>query len=199
MTLARLEKMVDMSRCSTSLKESKNSGRFLVLDFISSAIKTIHSWLYIPIGKTYFSFHFAGLFFRNWMALPMLPKPMRNHGCGASTTTNETFLVVFGGISGASGYPNHFMVLNMGNLKQGWYTFQYGSIPYSGHIYKSFVLQLDEKRCELMFVGFDGLYICKKNFIWTKKPFTILPGAKFTWSGIGRLQHCWTTNQKNIG
>ena len=129
----------------------------------------------------------------------MLPKPMRNHGCGALTTTNETFLVVFGGISGASGYTNHFMVLNMGNLKQGWYTFQYGSIPYSGHIYKSFVLQLDEKRCELMFVGFDGLYICKKNFRWTKKPFTILPGAKFSWSGIGRLQHCWTTNQKNIG
>ena len=126
----------------------------------------------------------------------MLPKPIRNHGCGTSSKSeNETFLIVLGGLSGSSAYLNQIMMLNMANMKEGWQTFSYGSIPYSNIIHKSFILHLDENRCDLMFVGIDGLYICKKNFVWSKKPFLFSERTKFSWSGIGRLQHCWKTRQ----
>ena len=121
-----------------------------------------------------------------------MAKPVRHHGCGASVNSNnETVLVVFGGLSGTVEHLNEIIILNLNDTGRGWRKFQFGSLPYSNIILKSFVYQFDKNRCEIMFVGLDGLYICKKNFIWTKKLMPVIIGTKFSWMGIARLNSCW--------
>ena len=44
-----------------------------------------------------------------------------------------------------------------------------GFRPYSNIILKSLVLNLSQKRCDIMFAGTNGLYVCNKKF-----PFEIL-------------------------
>jgi len=121
-----------------------------------------------------------------------LPQTRHHHGCGSfDTVGNDTVLVVFGGMTGKTEYLNDILVLSMNFLSLGWKRFEASNLPYSNIILKSFVLYLDDNQCDLMFVGIDGIYFCKKNFIWTKKIITIDQLTKFTWSGIARLHGCW--------
>jgi len=121
-----------------------------------------------------------------------LPTPRRHHGCGSFTTTqNITVLVIFGGISRLDEYLNDILILKMKNQNAAWTHFQYGNLPYSNIILKSFVMYLDAKKCELTFVGIDGIYTCKKNFIWTRKELTKTNNTKLWWTGLARLRRCW--------
>ena len=126
--------------------------------------------------------------------------PMCSHGCGASVNSeNETILVVFGGLSGVSDYHNEVITMNLKQSGNSWHKLQYVSLPYSNIILKSFIFAFTETNCETMFVGYDGLYTCKKNFNWTHKPMTITNGTKYSWMGIGRLNACgrnWGTTIK---
>ena len=140
------------------------------------------------------------IYFREWKLIPRLPQPRRHHGCGSfQDQQNQTMVVILGGLSGNTEFLNDILVLSLDGLNQAWRRFEFTSLPYSNIILKSLVLYLDEKRCEIMFAGIDGLYSCKKNFSWTSKSMKIKEKYKFTWSGIARLQDCWnrTDSVKN--
>lgn len=129
---------------------------------------------------------------REWTPIARLPQTRHHHGCGTfQDQNNKTVLVVFGGLSGKTEYLNDILILLMDSSNSGWTRFESTSVPYSNIILKSMVLHLDEKRCDIVFAGIDGLYVCKKNFQWTSKAASFSDRDKFTWSGISRMRACW--------
>ena len=145
-----------------------------------------------------FNQHPCCAFSREWKVMTGLPQPRRRHGCGAyQDRQNETVLVIFGGLSGKTEFLSDILVLSLDDLSPQWRQFESSTLPYSNIILKSLVLYLDDKRCELMFAGVDGIYVCKKNFQWTVKPLFISDQYKLTWSGIARLKGCWNESFYN--
>ena len=131
--------------------------------------------------------------------IPRLPQSRRWHGCGAfQDQQNVTVLVVFGGLSGKTEFLNDILILPLEGSGQAWRQFEATALPYSNIILKSLVLNLSQKRCDIMFAGADGLYVCKKNFLWTKKPLSFSYQDKFTWTGITRLRGCWNDLQSGV-
>ena len=66
-------------------------------------------------------------------------------------------------------FLNNILILPLEGSGQVWRQFEATGLPYSNIILKSLVLNLSQKRCDIMFAGTDGLYVCNKKF-----PFEIL-------------------------